>query len=309
MKWLVTSLAASTVITGMLGIAKANAIVNVEPKFAVSTLRLPNGKTLTNQTANLSKAKYKDLEISLQVIGVPQQYPYGLSVVGNHSEILSQYDVETSSGKAWFALNKRTSPSAVKSTKATYEYWAAIERTSLTTSYSIDYCIEATVIGNRAKAKQEFIALLSSWKVPANANSNTNMQDDRLIIKTLTKYLDAFNIGNLPKAYSMFADIAHHMSLKQWKTQGDPQKGWRPVVKRIHVIEKDNLALVYMVATILPPTVKQRRIFIFVYPMIKQNNVWKMVYDEADFGLQNIQLFNRLNTEMQSYAQKQHGRL
>ena len=53
----------------------------------------------------------------MQLLGVPSQYPYGQSAVGNHSQIIRQSFIETPSGKAWFALNKRTSPAVSHSTK------------------------------------------------------------------------------------------------------------------------------------------------------------------------------------------------
>jgi hypothetical protein len=94
--------------------------------------------------------------------------------VGNHSQIIHQSYIKTPNGKAWFALNERTPPAASESTKVTYEYWVALERTSMTTGYNVDYCIEATVIGNLQKAKQEVLQLVGNWKVPSNANLSTS---------------------------------------------------------------------------------------------------------------------------------------
>lgn len=130
--------------------------------------------------------------------------------------------------------------------------------------------------------------------------------DSRSITTTLTVYLDAFNIGDLRKAYSMFADIKQQMSLKQWEALGDPQKGWRPILTRVHVVEKQNAAMVYTVSTILPPNATHRRNFIFVYPMIKHKEAWKMVSDEADFGHQTSLIFKQLTKKIEAYAEKQH---
>ena len=151
----------------------ANAMTTM-PHFAVSTLLLPNGMLLSTQPGSQMQSKWKDIEVSLQMPGVPPQYPYDQSVVGNHSQIIHQSFINTPNGKAWFALNERTPPAASESTKVTYEYWVAIERTSMTTGYNVDYCIKATVVGNLRKAKQEVLQLVGNWKVPSNANQLTS---------------------------------------------------------------------------------------------------------------------------------------
>ena len=94
-------------------------------------------------------------------------------MVGNHSQIISQQFISTPNGKAWFAFNKRTLPAASHSTKATYEYWVAIERTSPSTAGQVDYCIEATVIGSLKKAKEEVLQLIENWKVPSSTENLT----------------------------------------------------------------------------------------------------------------------------------------
>jgi hypothetical protein len=69
----------------------------------------------------------------------------------------------------------------------TYEYWVALERTSVTIGYNLDYCIKATVVGNLQKAKQEVLQLVGNWKVPSNAN-------------LLTSYVEAPNISQPGKS-------------------------------------------------------------------------------------------------------------
>ena len=122
------------------------------------------------------------------------------------------------------------------------------------------------------------------------------------IARTLQSYLNAFNVDNLGKAYSMFADIKQHQTLKQFKAQGDPQKGWRPILTSVYVIEKENIAEAYAKMSIMNHTQKPN--FLFVYPLIKQNGTWKMVFDESDFGHQKFLLFKQINKEMNTYAQK-----
>lgn len=168
MKRSVGSVLAIAAIAGTLGSSQAKAVAN--PKFAVSTLRLPNGEVLTTQNGSIQGVKWKDVDVYLQMLGATLQHPYGQSVVGNHSQILSQKFISTPNGKAWFALNKRTPPAASHSTKATYEYWVAMERTSASTGYNIDYCIEAVVIGDRTKAEGEVKQLVSNWTVPSSAD-------------------------------------------------------------------------------------------------------------------------------------------
>lgn len=163
-----SSMVAFTVLTGVLGTFQADAMTTA-PQFAISILRLPNGTLLTTQKGDIAQVKWKDLDVSLQLLGVPSLYPYGQSVVGNHSQIISQQFISTPNGKAWFAFNKRTPPAASHSTKATYEYWVAMERTSPSTAGQVDYCIEATVIGSLKKAKEEVLQLIANWKVPSIA--------------------------------------------------------------------------------------------------------------------------------------------
>ena len=160
-------------LTSIFCVFPINAMTTI-PHFAVSTLQLPNGVLLSTQAGSPLQAKWKDIEVSLQLPGVPPQYPYDQSVVGNHSQIIHQSFIKTPNGKAWFALNERTPPAASHSSKVTYEYWVALERTSMTTSYNVDYCIKATVVGNLQKAKQEVLQLVGNWKVPSNANQLTS---------------------------------------------------------------------------------------------------------------------------------------
>jgi hypothetical protein len=133
-----------------------------------------------------------------------------------------------------------------------------------------------------------------------------NTPTGRSIAMTLQVYLNAFNVGDLPKAYSMFADIKQNTSLKQFEAQGDPQKGWNPVLTRVHVIEEQNIAQVYIAATIHPPKQSGSHNIIFVYPMVKPNGTWKLVSDESDFGHQKYLIFQKLGKEIEAYAEKQH---
>ncbi len=160
-------------LVGVLGTSQTKAMTTI-PRFAVSTLLLPNGVLLSTQPGSPMQAKWKDIEVSLQLSGVPSQHPYDQSVVGNHSQIIHQSYIKTPNGKAWFALNERTPPAASESTKVTYEYWVALERTSVTIGYNLDYCIKATVVGNLNRAKQEVLQLVGNWKVPSNANQLTS---------------------------------------------------------------------------------------------------------------------------------------
>lgn len=172
-KLLLSSIVAFTVLIGVLGTFQVDAMTTLPP-FAVSILRLPNGILLTTQKGDMAQAKWKDIEVSLQLLGVSPQHSYGQSVVGNHSQIISQKFISTPNGKAWFALNERTPPAASHSTKATYEYWVAMERTSSSTGYHVDYCIEATVVGKLKEAKLEVLQLIANWKVPSNAENLTS---------------------------------------------------------------------------------------------------------------------------------------
>jgi hypothetical protein len=139
------------------------------PKFAASSLLLPNG-TVLSTSSEAEATRWKDIEIHLLMTAVPPAHPYGQAVVGNHSQILSQEFISTPNGQAWFALNERTPPAAEQSGNATYEYWVAIERTSASTRYNIDYCIEAVVTGSRSEARAEVLQLLAGWKVPPTAD-------------------------------------------------------------------------------------------------------------------------------------------
>lgn len=159
---------AITAIVSTLGVSPVSAATH--PHFSVSTLLLPNGKVLTTAYPDLRGVRWKDVEVALLALGVPPHHPYGQSVVGNHSDILSQKYMSTFNGEVWFALNKRTPPAASQNTKATYEYWVAVERTGRSTGHNIDYCLEAVVVGNRARAQQEVRQLLSGWMVPVSAD-------------------------------------------------------------------------------------------------------------------------------------------
>ena len=140
------------------------------PQFAASSLRLPNG-TVLSTSSEAKGTRWKDIEVHLLMTAVPPGHPYEQAVVGNHSQILSQEFISTPNGQAWFALNESTPPAAEQSDNATYEYWVAIERTSASTSYSIDYCIEAVVTGNRSEARAEVLQLVAGWKVPPTADA------------------------------------------------------------------------------------------------------------------------------------------
>ena len=132
--------------------------VQTNPLFDTS-LVLPNGQVVTpdqleGQTVINHSVRWKDLLISLQISS-----PGGW-VIGNHSTVLSHSSVSTSAGTATLVLNERTPPAAAESTTPTYEYWVISNRSQYT------YAIEATVIGNLDKAKNEVMELLNSWKVP-----------------------------------------------------------------------------------------------------------------------------------------------
>lgn len=114
--WFRRSLLVCIGLTSVLGTLQANAMTTI-PHFAVSTLQLPNGVLLSTQPGDTMQAKWKDIEVSLHLLGVPSQYPYGQSTVGNHSQIISQSFIKTPNGKDWFALNKRTPPAASRSSK------------------------------------------------------------------------------------------------------------------------------------------------------------------------------------------------
>ena len=86
-------------LAGVLVILPANAMTTI-PHFAVSMLQLPNGVLLSTQPGSSMQAKWTDIEVSLQLLGVPSQYPNGQSAVGNHSQIINQSCIETASGKA-----------------------------------------------------------------------------------------------------------------------------------------------------------------------------------------------------------------
>lgn len=131
-----------------------------------------------------------------------------------------------------------------------------------------------------------------------------NTADSKSIATTLQVYLNAFNVGDLVKAYSMFADIKQHQSLKQFEAQGDPQKGWRPLLTSVYVVEKDNIADAYAKMTILTSNGTKRQNFLFVFPLIKENGTWKMVSDESDFGHQKYLVFKQIDKEINAYAQK-----
>jgi hypothetical protein len=128
---------------------------------------------------------------------------------------------------------------------------------------------------------------------------------NRVIAATLQEYLTDFSRGDLRKAYAMFADIRQHLSLKAWYAQGDPQLNSHPLLTRVHVIGKENIAEVYAVMQLAGSTQTPSHTLIFVYPMIRQGGVWKMVYDQSDFGKQKSVLFKKLGQAIGAYANKQ----
>lgn len=165
--YLAAALATVSILTGIGSLPADAAAIK---QAAVSTLRLPNGHVLTTKTGGDSVAKWKDIEVTVEVLGVPAAYPYGQSITGNHSQIISHQFIHTRDGTAWFAFNEQTPPAAAKSKKVTYEYWVALKRKGPTST--VDYCIEATVIGNREMAKKEVLQLLAGWQVPKTAYSS-----------------------------------------------------------------------------------------------------------------------------------------
>ncbi|MCF8564626.1 hypothetical protein LLE49_07690 [Alicyclobacillus tolerans] len=143
-----------------VGIKTANEVqkVQVNPSLQ-TTLKLPNATIIApNQTV-----QWKDLSIRLLVTSLPPSYVTTeryASVVGNHSTTVSHNTITTSAGKATLVLNKRTQPAASKSTAVTYEYWVIVYGSQYA------YAIDATVIGNLNKARNEVIQLSQQWKVP-----------------------------------------------------------------------------------------------------------------------------------------------
>jgi len=77
-------------LVGVFNTLPTNAMITI-PHFAVSTLLLPNGVLLSTQPESPMQVRWKDIEVSLQLLGVPSQYPYDQSVVGNHSQIIHQF--------------------------------------------------------------------------------------------------------------------------------------------------------------------------------------------------------------------------
>jgi hypothetical protein len=124
-----------------------------------TSLKLPNGDVVKpNKTV-----KWKDLSIQLIVTSLPSQMSSPdkyIGIIGNHSTIINHEKVSLSGGKADLVLIKRTSPAASQTTKETYEYWVI----AYGSQYA--YAIDATIIGNKDKAKNEVMTLLKTWKVP-----------------------------------------------------------------------------------------------------------------------------------------------
>ena len=286
-----THFVAAATTAGVRAVA-ANQKTQPNPLFT-TTLTLPNGKIILPDHS----FRWKDISVSLLVTSLPTHSPKYAEIVGNHSTVLSRATIFTSAGTATLVLNKRTPSAASQSTTPRYEYWVIVYGSKYA------YCIDATVLGNRNKARNEVLQLSNNWNVPVEITPLT--ADSKSIAATLTTYLDAFNQGDLAKAYAMFADIKQHMSFTKWKDQGDPQKGWRPVLTRVHVVEKGNVADAYITASIWPPNQGSRSNFVFVYPMTKLGGTWKLVYNEEDFGRQKFLIFQQFNREIEAYASKQ----
>lgn len=126
-----------------------------------TTLTLPNGVIISTDKV----VKWKDLSIQLLVTNLPA--PSNTTdgykeIIGNHSTIISHEVVKTSAGNAVLVLNERTPPAATKSIVPTFEYWVIVYGRQYT------YAINATIIGNREKAKSEIFSLLNRWKAPKN---------------------------------------------------------------------------------------------------------------------------------------------
>ncbi len=135
--------------------------------IAAETLRLPDGSALSSAGA-VQARPWQDVAVRLSAMGALAGQPYGLYVVGNESRIVRQELIKTPDGRAWFALT-RTPPSAEPFGPTTYSYWVVVARPSRSPGIDIDYCVKATVTGNRQKAKAEVLDLLAGWKVPARA--------------------------------------------------------------------------------------------------------------------------------------------
>ncbi|KLU62373.1 hypothetical protein CEB3_c12340 [Peptococcaceae bacterium CEB3] len=129
--------------------------MQANPLFRM-TLTLPNGQIVTRD----HPVTWKDILIWLQIPSLPTQSPRYAEILGNHSTVLSHSTVSTSAGPATLVLNKRTPPAAAQSTTPTYEYWVIAYRSQYA------YAIEATVIGDRLKAKNEVMELVRNWQVP-----------------------------------------------------------------------------------------------------------------------------------------------
>lgn len=131
-----------------------------------TSLTLPNGKVVTPEHS----VRWKDVSIQLLITSLPPSYVkherYFL-VVGNHSQVLSHERVSSSAGKVMLVLNERTPPAAADSTIATYEYWVIAYGSRYT------YAIDATIVGNRSRAKREIMSFLHKWRVPMNAVGST----------------------------------------------------------------------------------------------------------------------------------------
>ena len=142
---------------------------------------------------------------------------------------------------------------------------------------------------------------LAGAQTQVTSMAHQSNASNEAIHATLAVYLAAFDVGNLPKAYSMFADIKSHVSLAKWTAQGDPQKGWRPIIERIRVFQKGNAALAYTTLSVFHVKDHQRRNIIFVFPLIRKNDRWRMVFDENDFGHQMSIAFKELSKEANAY--------
>lgn len=121
-----------------------------------TTLTLPNGQIITPD----HPIKWKEVSILLQILSLPSHTPRYGEILDNHSTMLSHTYVSTSAGTATFILNERTPPAAAQSTVPTYEYWVIVYGSQYA------YAIDATVTGDRTKAKGEVMELLHNWKVP-----------------------------------------------------------------------------------------------------------------------------------------------
>jgi hypothetical protein len=127
------------------------------------------GKTIS--ASGNSGIEYHGLHIWLTVRGVDANHPYGQSVVGNHSQIVTSRLVRTVNGLTYEALSEQTQPAASGSNAVQYFYWLVVYRPDPSTKYpseELAYCIVGTPLDGTPSAADQatMLSLLPGWKVP-----------------------------------------------------------------------------------------------------------------------------------------------